>query len=89
MWKTQLPNLPATIQNTKDIIVLLDILDESRDLTLQEWNFRSILQEHLQTLLHEQKIYWQQRGTIKWVKFGNECTEFFMQMQQSGISRTP
>ena len=89
MWKTQLPNLPATIQNTKDIIVLLDILDESRDLTLQEWNFRSILQEHLQTLLHEQKIYWQQRGTIKWVKFGDECTEFFMQMQQSGISRTP
>jgi hypothetical protein len=55
----------------------LDIIEEARDLTLEEWNFRSILNTHLQSLLHQQRIYWQQRGTINWVKFGDECTTFF------------
>jgi hypothetical protein len=50
-WKSQLPNLAATIQNTKDTILLLDTIEEHRDLTLEEWNFRGILHLHLQTLL--------------------------------------
>jgi hypothetical protein len=76
-WKAQLPNLALAIQNTKDIIQLLDIMEESKDLTLEEWNFRRLLSSHLQELLHQQKIYWKQRETIKWVKFGDECTAFF------------
>jgi hypothetical protein len=76
-WKNQLPNLAATIRSTKETIQLLDIIEEIRDLTLEEWNFRSILNTHLQSLLHQQRIYWQQRGTINWVKFGDECTAFF------------
>jgi hypothetical protein len=28
-------------------------------------------------LLHQQKIYWKQRGTVKWVKFGDASTKFF------------
>src|SRR3954464_6502909 len=31
----------------------------------------------LLTLLRNQIIYWQQRGKIKWVKFGDESTDFF------------
>jgi hypothetical protein len=27
--------------------------------------------------LHQQKIYWKQRGAIKWVKFGDAGTQFF------------
>lgn len=46
-------------------------------MTLEEWNFRKIVQRHLLILLHQQLIYWKQRGTIKWVKFGDECTDFF------------
>jgi mannosylglycoprotein endo-beta-mannosidase len=76
-WKTQLPNLAMTIQNCKDVIQFMDILEEGRDLTLEEWNFRQIINDHLQDLLHQQRIYWKQRGTIKWVKFGDECTNFF------------
>jgi hypothetical protein len=52
-------------------------MEEFRDLTLEEWNFRNCVSEQLHSLLHQQKIYWKQRGTIKWVKFGDECTKFF------------
>lgn len=52
-------------------------MEEYRDLSLEKWNFRSILKEHLETLLHRQKIYWKQRSTIKWVKFADAITKFF------------
>jgi hypothetical protein len=35
------------------------------------------LNSHLHQLLQQQKIYWTQRGAIKWVKFGDECMTFF------------
>lgn len=71
-WSKLLPGLAKTIISTKQVISFLDILEESRDLSLQEWNFRAIVQEHLNQLLQ-----YQQRETIKWVKFGDECIEFF------------
>jgi hypothetical protein len=76
-WKAHLPNLAAVIKTTKDVIQWLDIIEETRDLTLEEWNFRDILNSHLIQLLNQQKIYWTQRGAINWVKFGDECTAFF------------
>lgn len=77
MWKNQLPSLAKTIQSCKGVILFLDAIEERRDLSLQEWNFRELVQTQLQTLLNQQKIYWKQRGTINWVKFGHECTESF------------
>lgn len=74
---TILPNLASTIQKSKETLQLLDIMEEARDLCLEEWNFRNIVQTHLHSLFLQQKIYWQQRGTIKWVKFGDECTKIF------------
>jgi exonuclease III len=76
-WKRKLPNLASAIRNSRDVIQFLDILEEFRDLTLDEWNLRNIISSHLQCLLHQQKLYWKQRGTINWVKFGDECTSFF------------
>jgi hypothetical protein len=76
-WKANLPNLAAAIRGTKETIQLLDIMEEVRDLILEEWNFRGILLSHLDTLLHQQRVYWKQRGTINWVKLGDECTAFF------------
>lgn len=37
----------------------------------------SFLCTKLTELLEQQRIYWKQRGTIKWVKFGDEGTKFF------------
>jgi hypothetical protein len=39
-WKAHLPNLAVVIKNTKEVIQLLDIIEEIRDLTLEEWNYR-------------------------------------------------
>lgn len=57
-WSSNISNLAMTIGNTKSVINLIDIIEETRDLTLEEWNFREQLQEHLKDLLHKQNIYW-------------------------------
>jgi hypothetical protein len=53
------------------------ILEESRDLSLEEWNFRNLLQDHSAKLLEQQRVYWKQRGRIKWATVGDENTNFF------------
>jgi hypothetical protein len=58
-------------------IELLDIFEELRPLTLEEWNLRDLLKSHIISLLQNQRVYWNQRGKIKWVKLGNENTRFF------------
>lgn len=63
-WKTTLPNLASMIQNTKDLLLFLDLIEETRDLTLEEWNFRMIIYNHLQNLLNQQRTYWRQRGKV-------------------------
>ena len=55
----------------------MGILEEFRDLTLIEWNFKQILEQKLISLLKLQKIYWKQRGAIKWVTCGDAGTKFF------------
>jgi hypothetical protein len=55
----------------------LDTLEEFRDLALEEWNFRKIIQDHLANLLEQQRNYWRQRDIIKWATLGDENTKFF------------
>ena len=61
----------------KLVLSFLGLLEEFRDLSLQEWNFRHILEQRLISLLKQQKIYWKQRGTIRWVTKGDAGTKFF------------
>jgi hypothetical protein len=76
-WQSQLSSLKTNIVNVKLILCLMDVLEEFRDLSIIEWNFRQLLKEKLASLLRQQQIYWKQRGTVKWVKFGDEGTKFF------------
>lgn len=76
-WQKGLSNLKLTIENIKAVLSLLDTIEEWRDLCIEEWNFRNILNSKLSNLLHQQQVYWKQRGTIKWVKLGDENTSFF------------
>lgn len=69
--------LHTIIANTRIVLQLLETLEEFRDLSLEEWNFRDILKEHLISLLEQQRIYWKQRGNIKWVQMGDAGTKFF------------
>lgn len=52
-------------------------MEEYRDLSIHEWNFREVLIAKLTSLLKQQQIYWKQRGTVKWVRFGDAGTKFF------------
>lgn len=72
-----LSNLNKNINNVKLILNFLNFLEEFRDLSLLEWNFRKLLEDKLISLLHQQRTYWKQRGTIKWITLGDANTKFF------------
>jgi hypothetical protein len=76
-WQKSLPNLAKVIAKTELTIQLMDFIEEIRDLTIQEWNFKNTLVQHLQSLLSKQCAYWKQRGQIKWVTLGDAGTKFF------------
>jgi hypothetical protein len=76
-WKLTLSNLKQNITNVKRILDFLNLLEDFRDLSLVEWNFRIILEDKLISLLQQQKTYWKQRGTVNWVTLGDANTKFF------------
>lgn len=77
VWSRSLSNLQDSIKRIKLVLDLLNFFEEFRDLSLIEWNFRSILEKKLVSLLQQQKAYWKQRGKIKWVTMGDASTKFF------------
>lgn len=76
-WKRSLSNLKTNIANVKLLLGFFCLMEEFRDLSIVEWNFKVILERKLQTLLHHQRFYWKLRGTIKWVKLGDAPRKFF------------
>lgn len=56
-WSLRFSNLRTTINNTSMVIQFLDLIEEFRDLSLEEWNFRVIIREKLLSLLEQQRIY--------------------------------
>lgn len=65
------------IENSNKTLTDLDDLENCRNLSIPEENFRKILKKHLIRLLDYQKQYWKKRCTVRWVKFGDENTKFF------------
>lgn len=76
-WQASKTGLKTLTANTRLILQFLEVLGEYRDLSLEEWNFLNLLKSHLLALLEQQKLFWKQRGSIKWVKFGDAGTKFF------------
>lgn len=76
-WSHSLSNLKDNIERVKLVLGFLYLLEEFRDLSLIEWNFRAILAAKMISLLSQQKAYWKQRGQIKWVTLGDASTQFF------------
>jgi len=76
-WQQNLSGLKRNIENVKTILSLLEIIEESRDLTIAEWNFKEVLKSKLDQLLDQQRTYWKQRGKIRWVKEGDAGTKLF------------
>jgi len=55
----------------------MEIIEECRDLTVMEWNVKETLNEKLSHLLEHQRVYWKQRGKVRWVKDGDAGTKLF------------
>ena len=70
-------NLKLAIENVKLVLTFFLYLEEFRDLSTPEWNFKKILEQKLTNLLRQQHIYWKQRGSIKWITLGDASTKFF------------
>jgi hypothetical protein len=65
------------VRDIKLLIEFIDNIEEHRDLSIEEWNFRDIMQQKVAELLNIQKIYWKQRASIKWITDGDICSRFF------------
>jgi hypothetical protein len=65
------------VRQIKLLIEFIDFIEEHRDLSIEEWNFRELLQSKNVELLQIQKIYWKQRASINWVTKGDICSRFF------------
>jgi hypothetical protein len=76
-WQRFLPKIDKTVGHIKLLIEFIDIIEEHRDLSIEEWNFRELMQTKIVDLLQIQKIYWKQWASIKWVIGGDICSRFF------------
>jgi len=76
-WQASMTNLKTLISNVRLVILFLEVLEDYIDLSLAEWNFRKILENHLLNLLEKQNVYWKQRGDIKWVQLRDAGKHFF------------
>jgi hypothetical protein len=76
-WGKNLSHLKLLIEQCNKVILFFDNLEDSRDLSREEFNFRNIVKVHLKKLLGIQSDYWKNRCTIRWIKLGGENTKFF------------
>jgi hypothetical protein len=58
-------------------MALLDGIEEQRQLSTMEKNFKRILEAHTRKMLEAKKIYWRNRAKIRWAQLGDENTKFF------------
>ena len=68
------------IYNCNWFLLLLDGLEDQRELSRLEMAFRALVKSHLATLLEAKRVYWKQRNSVRWVKLGDENTHFFHTM---------
>jgi hypothetical protein len=79
-WYKELFKLNKLINNCSWVLALIDGLEDQRLLLVVELNFRKIVKKYLQNLLEAKRIYWRQRSTIRWAKFGDENTKVFQSL---------
>lgn len=76
-WSKGISRLKILIQNSNEVLLFLDDLEDHRGLFLQEANFRSALKKHLNKLLSHQNEYWRKRCTIRYFRFADKNTKLF------------
>ena len=57
-WDRSLSQIKTLIQKCNEVILVLDKLEDERDLSRPEFNFRNVVKSHLKNLLYVQSEYW-------------------------------
>jgi hypothetical protein len=77
IWSKSISKLDNLIKICNEAILVLNRLEEQRQLSTPESNCRSIIKEQVKKLLRCKNEYWRQKFTIRWVRLGDESTKFF------------
>lgn len=86
-WSKEFSHLNRVINNCSWVLALLDGLEDQRNLSTLESNFRKVVKIHMQNLLEAIRLYWKQRFTIRWVKMGDENSQNFQAMATHSFRR--
>jgi len=77
VWSSKKSSLATAIANSKVTLSLLEVVEELRELTGLERKFKGLLVEHISKNLNKQRVYWKQRGNIKWAQLGDQGSKIF------------
>jgi hypothetical protein len=76
-WQRSLPNIDKTVRQIKLLIEFIDFIEEHRDLSIEEWNFRELLQFKNAELLQIHKNLLETTGFHQLGHQGDICSRFF------------
>jgi hypothetical protein len=79
-WRKSISSIHKDIDDLNALISLIDSIENFRDLSSMERQFRISMKFHLAALLKQQLDYWKQRGKIKWITLRDENSRFFHSM---------
>jgi len=65
-WSKSISKINNLIKSCDDILLVLDKLEDLRELFIQEHNFRKIQKEHINKLLHYRQEYWKCQMDYVW-----------------------
>lgn len=85
-WHKKLPKLATMTENIKLSIQLMDLIEEARDLIIQEWNFLEVLSKNLHCMLEQQKITGNKGGRSNGQHVEMLAQNSFTQMPRSSPS---
>jgi hypothetical protein len=86
-WQMSISKLKVFIEKCNRVILILDTLEENRNLFTAEFNFRSIVKQHLEDLLLIVCNYWRKRCTVRWIKMSEDNTKIFHAMATKRMRR--
>jgi hypothetical protein len=86
-WSRNHSNLHKIIENCNFTLALLDGIEDQRNLSIMEKNFRKIHKAHTAKLLETKRIYWKNRAKMRWAKLGDENTKIFLTVATQSYRR--